>query len=222
MAEKIKKIEKIQKLISKIFFDKTWLIGVPLFKFFLKYEATGKQNLSKVNSPIIIAVNHISFIDGFLLGAAFPFNSKLYPFYFAVSPNYYFSPIFKPFLWLYSSFPVFKGIGLEKSLRYPLRLLRQGRTVAIFPEGKIRRKKDEKIKGKRGVAYLAMKANVSILPVKINGPLNLTPKMFLSRKAKFKVCIGKPFKLNDFFSSFDDETLAKAAEFVMEKIRNSC
>ena len=213
----------MRNIISKIFFDFSWLLLVPIFKIFLHYHYSGRKNLKNLKGPTIIAANHVSFIDGFLLGAAFPFNSRLFPLSFAVDSRYYFFFLFRPVLWLYSSFPIFRKIGLDKSLRYPIRLLQKGGTVVIFPEGRIKRKKDQVFRAGRGVAYMANKTGAPILPVKIKGPLNLNPKMFLSRKANFSVCIGEPFKISDYYKSLEkDEELFEAANFVMEKVYNSC
>jgi len=206
----------MRSLLGKILFNLSWLPCRLSFRFFLRYKVKNQERLNDLEPPLIVVSNHTSFIDPYLISAAFPFNSKLFPIRFAVAPKYYKFPLFYPFIWLYGSFPVYKKIGLENSLKVPFEILKKKGVVGIFPEGKIRRRGRPR-KGRRGAAYLALKTNVPILPVRIEGALNLTLKKFILRRKKVTIIVGELFYLPKNFRNSQD--INKATDLIMEKLK---
>jgi 1-acyl-sn-glycerol-3-phosphate acyltransferase len=206
----------MRHMIAKFFFNFGWLPAQIIFKILFHYQAENKEKLKNLKPPLIIVSNHLSYFDPFLLGAAFKFNSEVYPIRYAVAPRYYYFPLFYPFIWGFGGFPVFRKIGLENSLKAPLELLKKGKVVGIFPEGKISRE-GKPSKPKRGAAYLAIKTGVPILPMRImlSGE-KLTFKNVLLRKVKITVLAGEAFRLPQEIADLDK--IDQATEFIMGKI----
>jgi len=182
-------------------------------------EVQGQKDLKRLKGPLVIACSHASWIDPFLVGVALPFRSKVFPIRYATLWKYYYFPIFLPLIWILGGFPVRKGVGLNKSLIVPLKILKKGGTVGIFPTGKRTRKwnKDFAPRPKRGAAFLAIKSNVPVLPVKIEGNIGMNFKGFLMRKYRIKVKIGKMFSFPALKLQEPGE-LNGPANYIMDKI----
>lgn len=207
----------MRHFLGKFCFNLIWLPCRLIFKFFLHYQVKNQEGLKNTKPPLIIAANHVFFMDPFLIGAAFPFNSNVFPIRFATAPKYYWSLLF-PFVWLLGTFPIYRKIGLAKSLKVPLKILKQKRTVGIFPQGKVRHLGRPK-KHRRGTAYLAIKTRAPILPIKIEGGLNLTLKKFFLRKDRITIVIGEVFSLPQEFNDIENiEQLNHATDFITEKL----
>ncbi len=195
-----------QKLLSRdlgwgklnlpyLFYNIFWGPMKLILRFFLRVEVESDIDLEKIRGPLIVASNHTSWIDPFLIGTSFPFASKSFPIHYAVLKKIYYIPIFWPIIWAFGGFPVKRKIGLDKSLKIPVDILNNGGVVGIFPEGK-RQWKEGPSKPKRGVAYLAFKTGTKILPVRIQTPvIKMKFLGVLLRKYKIKIKIGKPFNL---------------------------
>lgn len=182
-------------MIPKIFFNLFWIPVKFLLWIFLRPEIETEVNLKKLKGPLIIASNHVSAADPFLIGASFTFNAKVFPIRYAILDKiYYFLPTL-PLLWCLGSFPVKRKIGLDKTLKTPIKILNKGGVVGIFPHGG-REWKIGALRPKRGVAYLALKTGVKILPIRIIIPVKKIGLIGgLLKRYKVKIRIGKPFYL---------------------------
>jgi 1-acyl-sn-glycerol-3-phosphate acyltransferase len=199
---------------AKILYNIFWWPTRATFRFFLDFEVEAEEDIENLKGPLIIASNHLCWFDAFLIGAAFPFNSKIFPIHYACWYRYYY--LFLPLTRAFGAFPIRKGVGLENALKKAIEILEKGGTIGIFPEGK-RRHLGRPRKARRGVVFLSLKTNSPILPVLIEGILNLKISEFFLRKRRVKVKIGKKIYLS---SRKEEETkLCRLAEFVMSKIR---
>lgn len=162
----------------------------PIIKFLWIGKVTGKENIPK-NGSFIIAANHNSYLDFFILPVIIPRRV-----YFLAGEVF-----FKKKLWI----PLVKFTGQikvdrnskDKSEVYKEvdRLFARGGILGAFPEGT--RSRDGKLhKGYKGVAKFARKYDVPILPVGITGTFDAWPPH--KKMPKFKKCnvkIGKPIIL---------------------------
>ena len=125
---------------------------------------TGTAPLPEHGAAILIA-NHTCNIDHFLLQAGT--YRKLG---FMIAKEYYDFPPFRPFCRLIGCIPVNRNGKDLAATRAALRALKEGRVVPMFPEGKILPKSGEEIgEGKHGVAFLALRAKVPVIPAYIRG-----------------------------------------------------
>lgn len=184
----------MQNLVAKIVWNLIWIPGTLLFRFFLHFQAIHKGNGKKLKRPLIVVANHSSALDPFLIGAAFPWRSHIFPIQFAMWYKYFWFPLLTPFAWALGAYPIRKGIGLENALRSSIKILESRGVVGIFPEGK-RRHLGRPRNPRVGAIYLALKTNTKILPVYIEGSLGMNLLKFFTRSKKVKVVVGEPFLL---------------------------
>ncbi len=206
-------------LIPRIFYYFFCIPFKVIFKLFFQLEVETQEDLKNLQGPLVLASSHASWVDPFLIGAAFPLSTKVAPIHYATWWKYYYFPPFILLIWLVGGFPVRKGVGLDKSLVVASRILKQGGTIGVFPSGKRARKWNEyyQPRAKRGAAYLAIKNNAPVLPVKIEGNVGMKFSGFLIRKYKIKVKVGKAF----YLASQDlnnPENLNNPSNLIMDKI----
>lgn len=202
---------------GKAYYSLFWRPIKVFFGFFLRPKIEIYEDLKKLKGPLIVASNHASWIDPFLIGTAFPRNAKIFPIRYACWHKYFYFPLFTPFVWLFGAFPIKKGIELKTTLSAPIKILKNKGVVGIFPEGK-RRKGGRFRKGRRGAAYLSFKTKALILPVKIEGNTHITAAGFFLRRHQVKIKIGKVFSLS-FGKVKKVEDFNKPSDYIMAKIR---
>lgn len=138
------------------------------------------------NPPYLIAANHVDFLDGFYVAAAF-YATKRHDVFFVSKTNNY--------GWTRAVLPIDadqRGAVLDRALRF----IRQGKIVCNFVEGR-RNPGTRLLPGKTGTVRLALATNVPIVPVGISGFAGTT--FFLSSLwrslaslHRVSVRIGKP------------------------------
>jgi 1-acyl-sn-glycerol-3-phosphate acyltransferase len=140
---------------------RSWL-RPPVTRFF-PLTVEGAEHLPP-RGPYIIAANHHNYLDGVVLGLVVP-----EPIAFVVMPRVYRATfLHRPFHDRIGSIP----INLEKpdvgALRRVLAALERGAIVGIFPEGptSVRGRLE---RGLPGVAMLALRARVPVVPAAIRG-----------------------------------------------------
>ncbi|KND47574.1 MAG: 1-acyl-sn-glycerol-3-phosphate acyltransferase [Parcubacteria bacterium C7867-006] len=212
-----------------IFLQKVgYIVFSVLYKTFLKIEIRGKENFVGLRGPVIIAANHTSELDVTTASMLLPFFSPLLPIYFVSDPkekfktfgwrNYIYGGIFFNLLGGYAIHSGHKDYAI--SLTDHIELLKKGRTVYIFPEGK--RTLDGNLSPARGgLGFLAFQSKATVVPVAINTFHALSWKVFLLRKRKVVIDILKPIKADELFIT-DNPTVddyRRASQLVMDVIR---
>lgn len=209
-------MEKLRHYIARTIWRCVRVPGRRFLEYFAHFQVKGEEHAKGFKGPLIVIANHAHSIDAFLVGAAMPKDSEILPVRFGVWHKYYWHFLNFPFLWLLGSFEVRRGRGLDLALQEPSKLLKAGRTVGIFPEGK-RRHLGRPRSGRRGTPYLAIQTHTHILPVHIEGTFDMTWRELLLRKRTIQVSIGKPFVLKS--KQLDEKTLNKMGSLIMQKIQ---
>ena len=140
----------------------------------------GDQHLDVVTGPCIFIANHQSHLDTPVALEALPPRIQRRLFFGAAQDRWFLKgqkkTILKP--WYQSlilgNFPILRGGG-SKALSYAEELLHKGEHVFLFPEG-TRAQGDELGEFKHGVALLALRANVPVVPIYLHGLKALRPK----------------------------------------------
>ena len=107
-------------------------------------------------------------------------------------------------------FPVKRGMRDIESIKYSLKLLKDGEILVIFPEG-TRKGLEKNGKAQNGVAYMAIRTGVPVIPVGIQGEM----KPF----RKVKLNIGEPLDFSQYKSNKPEkEILDKVSKEIMDNI----
>jgi 1-acyl-sn-glycerol-3-phosphate acyltransferase len=171
----------------------------------------------------IAAANHMTEIDPITF-AHFLYDSGFAPKILAKAPLFK-VPVLGPILRATGQIPVYRNTSdAGRSLDAGVKALEDGECVAVFPEGTLTREPDLwPMKGKTGIARLALTTRVPVVPVAQWGPQDLLGRYGrvlkpLPRK-KITIVTGPPVVLDDLYGRpLDNATLREATERVMDAI----
>lgn len=169
-----------------------WLARLLVWAF-VRLTVYGRENLPS-RGPALAVANHLGDADLVIGLTVAPFP----PDYLAKAELYDY-PLLGKLLDAYGVIWVHRGQPDRRALRAAIDGLREGRLVAIAPEGR------ESLsgaleEGTGGAAYLALKANVPLLPVTFTGTENARVYANLKRlrRTEVTVTIGPLFYLDHF------------------------
>jgi 1-acyl-sn-glycerol-3-phosphate acyltransferase len=185
---------------AKVFFG-------ALLKPYFRVRVIGAENLPR-EGGLLVAANHASYADPLVLGAFL--RRRLW---FIMAEEQFRKPVVHLFSRLMDVIPVKAGAAFQLGpIRRALGLLKAGKVVAIFPEGR-RSASGKLLPGQPGLGLLAGRAGVPILPVAITGTREAYPVgQRFPRPGKVRLYVGKP--LTDLARLSPEEL----AERVMEAI----
>jgi len=133
---------------------------------------------------VILACNHLSFLDPVAIGAACPRRVT-----FLAREPLFEEPVLGPFMRFMGVIAVERP-NTDVGLRQAVRALRRGGAVVIFPEGG-RQFSGRVGTAKPGVGLLAAHADVPVVPVLLEGTFQaLPPGAGWLRPAKIRVAFG--------------------------------
>lgn len=140
-------------------------------KFVCSYRVQNRAALEQVEGGMIIASNHVSFVDPPLMGAAFK-----QPIYYFARKTLFDHPVSNFLFTRVNAIPVNQDKPELSILKKVIGLLKADEKVLIFPEGE--RACDGKMKedGEPGVGMIVCKAKVPVLPVRLFGAEQVLPR----------------------------------------------
>ncbi|WP_327092039.1 1-acyl-sn-glycerol-3-phosphate acyltransferase [Nonomuraea sp. NBC_01738] len=163
--------------------------AAPLATVVCRPHISGGSNVPRTGGAIL-AANHLSVIDSFLLPALLPRHVTF------TAKSEYFSgnPLSQWFMRLGGSLPIDResAHSAQAMLDAAADLIDDGNLFGIHPEGT--RSPDGRLyRGKIGVAWLALKTGAPVLPVALSGTDKVLPLgAKLPRPAKVGITIGEP------------------------------
>ncbi|MGE5352074.1 MAG: AMP-binding protein [Acidobacteriota bacterium] len=141
------------------------VIFKPLFKFYIRLEGEGLDNIPP--TPVIIAPNHQSFIDGLLI-ANFLKNKTLNRTYFFAKEKNIKSSVARFFARNSNILVLNINRDLKLTLQKIAAILKKGNNMVIFPEGA--RSRDGRVMNfKKSFAIISKELNIPVVPVVIEG-----------------------------------------------------
>jgi glycerol-3-phosphate dehydrogenase (NAD(P)+) len=181
-----------------------WFFRAPLQVFFhvyLRLSRIGREHFPE-HGPAIIASNHRSFFDPFIIGVMT--RRPLY--YVAKRELFEINPVIAWLLAVLGAFPVDRGTGDANMIATAKELLGRGEMVLIFPEG-TRTRPGPVGEPHRGVGRLAIETGAPVIPVAIIGTESIR-RGWRFRPRKVRVRAGMPMR----FAPADVSTPAAAAQ----------
>lgn len=177
------------------------------FKFIFRRKVFGLHNIPSQGGAII-ACNHISLFDPPVVGTAF---SR--PVHFMAKEELFAIPLLG---WLFTklnAFPVKRATADRAAIRHAINLLENGELLGLFPEG-TRSLTGKLGKPETGLAMIALKAGVPIIPTAVIGTNKVGHTgLFFPR---FIVKFGSPIIVNR--GKADKETMENLSNQIMQEI----
>ena len=166
-------------LVSCWLLPETVIKGVvrTVLRLLYRVELSGAGNMPQPGDRAVVVVNHVSFLDALLLAAFLPGKPT-----FAVHTRIAKAWWVRPFLGLFEAFPVDPTNPM--SAKAMVRAVKEGRTLVIFPEGRIT-VTGALMKVFDGPGMVADKADAPIVPVRIDGA-QYTPLSRLRGKVRLR------------------------------------
>ena len=186
-----------------------YLLG--LFSLFLcraltRFSVEGKQNLPK-KGPYILAPNHTDDVDPAPITAAI-----IKPITYLMAEDQAKLPWYKAWgPWSYGVMLVNRSNLQISTIKNIQRQILKKEIICIFPEGTV--KGEGLKKGKKGVAYFAIKNEIPIIPTGVIGTRGILKKIKTRQRENVKVVFGSPI----LTKSGDD--IEKTTEKVMQEIK---
>ena len=171
--------------------------------FVFRIKRVGYENVPK-DGGVIVAFNHRSNWDPVIAGVTCKRHLS-----FMAKEELFKNPVFGGLIKSLGAFPVHRGKGDIGAIKVALKILSENRTMLMFPEGH-RIKDGRKVKAKPGVAMIAHRAKVPIVPVCISGEYKWLHKI--------TVTYGKPIYLS-YEDKLSQDDVQLLADGVLESIR---
>ncbi len=190
------------------------LIGLVTYlpvRLLFRLRARGLEHVPRTRGAVL-AANHLSNLDPWAIGL--PLFPRRFLRFMAKS-ELFFLPL-GTIIRAAGAFPVHRGERDAEAIATAARLCRDGKIVAMFPEGTRRRKglrKKWQPRAHTGAARIALEAGVPLVPAAISGTDRL------ARLGPLRVAYGPPVPLDDLRASDPREAAQEATDRLMAAIR---
>lgn len=168
-----------------------------LLLWFYAIRVEGAENEpSPEEGPYLMCANHIGALDPFCIAAAL-WKQQLF---FMAKKELFKGRLLGGFLRSLGAYPVDRRSGDVSAIKTTLRLLAEGSSVGLFPQGTRHAGEDPRLtEVKAGAGLIAIRAKVPVLPVLL---VNERNKMGFRRKTR--LIIGKPISYQEIMAAQAD------------------
>ncbi len=199
---------------NKQFWCARWWCRLVAWSIFARIRVHGVEHV-RPDQPYVYMANHSSLIDTPALFAYLP-----HPFRIMAKRELFYVPFMGWHLWTAGHFAIDRGNARKTvaSLRRVIEGVRNGRSLAVFPEGT--RTPDGRLQTfQSGVFKIAVKAGVPIVPVTIRGTFELLPKATLApRPGRVDVILGEPIDTTDYNDKRLDDLIARTKAAIQQTL----
>lgn len=212
-------------MITRIGYPAMKLVVGPLVRGLWVGKVEGLENIPK-EGACLVASNHESFLDFFCFTAVC--DRKIH---YLAAEKFFAHPIWKWVMRFMGCVRVDRYSNVNvKTYKEFSRLVRQQRLIGIFPEG-TRSPDGQLLKARTGVAHLALKANLPVIPVGIRGTYEIMSvhDRYPSLE-KATIHIGEPLRFShlraepaneSLLSGITDTIMLRIAELTGEEYRHA-
>jgi glycerol-3-phosphate dehydrogenase (NAD(P)+) len=156
----------------------------PLFHVYFRLTRIGREHIP-AEGPVIIAANHRSFLDPFVIG-----TMARRPLYYVAKKELFVKGWMAWILNALGAFPVDRGVGDDEMIETAKAILARGDIVLIFPEG-TRTRPGSLGKPKRGAGRLALETGAPVVPIAVIGTEDVR-RGWRIRPRKIRIRAGRP------------------------------
>lgn len=196
----------------------TKLTIIPAIKLYVS-EVKGLENLPR-HVAFIAAANHASYMDHLIIASYLitHLDRKVH----FLAKKEHFDNIFKKAWHIHAgAIPLDRQKGGKKALRWAIKALKEGKIIAIHPEG-TRSLTGKLQEAKTGVARLALSAKVPVVPIGLIGTFDILPKgKYIPKFRRAVINIGKPIYFNEY-KKINKRVLREVTTKIMKEIAKLC
>lgn len=172
-------------------------------KLYYRAEIIGIENIPK-DEPLIFCGNHRSYLDPPLMVATAKRDVK-----FLAKEDLYKNKFLAFLGWIFEAIPVKRNSKDISALKETLKVLKNGKCIALFPEGtRNGLEKGEKVKD--GAAFFTVKSGAKVIPCGIKGGTK--------ENKKVTITYGKPLDFSKYNNPRDKQELDKITDEIMSNI----
>lgn len=196
------------KWLDWLVFQLVYMILYPIVRAWYPIRVEGRRRFG-AGRPVVLAPNHVSFLDPILLQAALPRRIT-----YLMTDLYYGIPGLNWVFRRIGCIPIKQEGSQLNAIRRGIEALERYRLVAIFPEGT--RSFDGKLQqGFAGAATMAQRARAIVVPVAIVGTFESLPRgSFWPRRSCVTVRFGEPID----FEAIGTKRPREMTEIIMQRI----
>jgi 1-acyl-sn-glycerol-3-phosphate acyltransferase len=188
-----------------------WIIRL-IFRLLARVNVSGLENVPR-QGGILMAINHLSRVDPPLIYYLVGRNDASA----LVADSYKSNPFFSLMVYLVGGIWINRQEADIHALRLARAHLQGGGLLGVAPEG-TRSHTGSLISAKTGVAYLADKADMPVLPAAISGTETAFAQLFRLRRPQINVQFGVPFRLPPIDRQERDACLQHNTDEIMCRI----
>ena len=179
-----------------------------LVHILIKPEIKGLENLPHTG-PVLLAISHTNFLDPFLACALVPRVVIA-----MAKVELMQTPVLGQVLRWYGAFPVRRGELDLRAVRRSLHTLEEGQVLLVAPEGT--RSGDGRLQaGKDGTAFIAVRADVPLVPMAIVDVEHFRSHLLQLRRTPVCITLGPAFRLRRPAGHVRREVLRKMTKELM-------
>ena len=161
------------------------IVLTTFFWIYFRLQRIGREHIP-ADGPVILAANHRSFIDPFVIGTM----TRRPVYYVAKKELFGYNRVLSWLLNALGAFPVDRGHSDQETIETAEVLLGRGEIVLMFPEG-TRTRPGSLGKPKRGVGRMALETGAPVVPIAIIGTEDIR-RGWRIRPRKVRVRAGRP------------------------------
>jgi 1-acyl-sn-glycerol-3-phosphate acyltransferase len=183
-----------------------------LLRLLCRLHVEGVEHVP-LQGAVLLVSNHLHISDSVVLGVTLPRRATVF-----AARKWKHHKLVGPLLrYAGNAIYVYRGEVDRQALRQALAALKEGRVLAIAPEG-TRSRTGGLQEGKEGTAFLALRADVPLVPVVAYGQERLFSSLARGRRADVHVVYGPPFRLKRAPGRAGKDELQVCTQLIMRRL----